>query len=41
MKVLQQNTGGKKIVSEGTLHLDDLKEGWLRFYRPVPAMSEK
>jgi len=32
--LLEQNGNGKKIVSEGTYRLDDLKEGWLRVYRP-------
>jgi hypothetical protein len=27
---------GKKVVLEGSLTLDDLKEGWIRVYRPVP-----
>jgi hypothetical protein len=33
--VLQQNVAGEKIVSQGVLHLEDLKAGWLRFYRPA------
>jgi hypothetical protein len=33
--ILHQNYNGKKVVMEDTLHLGDLKEGWLRFYRPV------
>ncbi len=33
--ILQQNTGGKKIVSAATLHLADLKEGWIRIYQPI------
>jgi hypothetical protein len=32
--VLQQNVNGKRVVAEGTYRLDDLKEGWLRVYRP-------
>ena len=37
VRVLHQNFGGKKIVQETTLHLGDLKEGWLRFYHPTAA----
>jgi hypothetical protein len=32
--VLEQNGNGKRYVIEGTYRLDDLKEGWLRVYRP-------
>jgi len=35
VKILHQNFGGKKVVHETTLRLNDLQEGWLRFYRPV------
>src|SRR4051812_26299630 len=33
--VFHQNFGGKKVVMNATYKLADLKEGWLRFYRPV------
>ena len=33
--IFHQNFGGKKIVMNATYKLGDLKEGWLRFYRPV------
>jgi len=33
--VFHQNFGGKKIVMTATYKLPDLKEGWLRFYRPI------
>lgn len=35
IRTLHQNYAGKKVVMDGILHLGDLKEGWLRFYRPV------
>ena len=35
MKVFEQNFNGKRFVMESTLRPLDLKEGWLRFYRPV------
>ena len=35
IRIFQQNYGGKRVVMDGVLHLNDLKEGWLRFYRPV------
>src|SRR5215204_1043269 len=33
--IFHQNFGGKKVVMNATCKLADLKEGWLRFYRPV------
>jgi len=33
--IFHQNFGGKKIVMNATYKLADLKEGWLRFYRPI------
>ena len=33
--IFHQNFGGKKIVMTATYKLADLKEGWLRFYRPI------
>lgn len=33
--IFHQNFGGKRIVMNATYELDDLKEGWLRFYRPT------
>jgi len=41
VKILHQNFGGKKVVQELTLRLNDLQEGWLRFYRPVADPSPK
>jgi hypothetical protein len=34
--VLHQNWNGNRTVHEQTLLLPDLKDGWLRVYRPVP-----
>jgi hypothetical protein len=36
VEVLHQNMGGKRFVRSDTLRLGDLKDGWLRFYRPIP-----
>src|SRR5258705_9557696 len=33
--IFHQNFGGKKVVMNATYKLGDLKEGWLRFYRPL------
>lgn len=33
--VLEQNSGGRKTVGEGTIRLGDLQSGWLKVYRPV------
>ena len=33
--ILHQNYRGQKKVLSGTLKLADLKEGWIRIYRPV------
>src|SRR5882672_5968666 len=33
--IFHQNFGGKKTVMNATYKLADLKEGWLRFYRPT------
>jgi len=35
IRIFHQNYGGKRVVMDGVLHPADLKEGWLRFYRPV------
>lgn len=35
LKILEQNANGRKTVAEAALHLDDLKEGWIRIYHPV------
>ncbi|MGD0656232.1 MAG: CHAP domain-containing protein, partial [Thermoguttaceae bacterium] len=35
LTILQQNIGGKKFVTEATIHLNDLKTGWIRVYQPV------
>ena len=34
--IYHQNYGGKKVVMDATLYPDDLKEGWIRVYRPIP-----
>ena len=36
IRILHQNHNGDKTVADGTLVLTDLKEGWLRFYHPIP-----
>jgi hypothetical protein len=41
IKILHQNFAGKQVVQEMTMKLNDLKEGWLRFYRPVPEAAGK
>jgi hypothetical protein len=41
LKILQQNYAGKKTVVDGTLRLDELTEGWIRIYRPVPDEPDK
>ena len=35
IKVLEQNYNNQKFVVENAYRLNDLKAGWLRFYRPV------
>jgi hypothetical protein len=35
--IFEQNANGVRTVQDGSLKLADLKEGWLRFYRPIPA----
>lgn len=35
-QILHQNWAGKKTVAEATLAVRDLKDGWLRVYRPQP-----
>jgi len=35
IKIYQQNSSGKRFVTEGVLYIDDLKEGWIRVYRPT------
>lgn len=37
LMVLHQNWAGKKTVGEATIKLADLKEGWVKVYRPLPA----
>ncbi len=34
--VLHQNWSGKRVVGEATLALRDLKDGWVKVYRPQP-----
>ena len=36
LRIFHQNYAGKRIVMDGTLYPEDLKEGWIRIYRPVP-----
>jgi hypothetical protein len=33
--ILQQNTNGKRVVTEATQVLTDMQSGWLKVYRPV------
>lgn len=35
VRIYHQNFGGKMVVLEGSLTLDDLKAGWFRVYRPL------
>jgi hypothetical protein len=35
LTVFEQNVNGKKIVTEKTYRLNDLKTGWVRVYRPA------
>lgn len=35
-EVLQQNVNGKKTVGLATIRVNDLKEGWVKVYRPQP-----
>jgi len=39
--IFHQNYGGKKVVMNATYKLGDLKEGWLRFYRPILKTSAR
>jgi hypothetical protein len=39
--VFQQNSGGHKYVTTATFRLNELKEGWMRFYHPQPGHSAK
>jgi hypothetical protein len=36
LTVFEQNVAGKKIVMVKTFRLNELNNGWLRVYRPVP-----
>jgi hypothetical protein len=36
IRTLHQNHNGDRTVQAGVLKLGDLKEGWLRFYQPIP-----
>jgi hypothetical protein len=36
LSLLQQNSGGKRYVTEATQVLTDMQAGWLKVYRPVP-----
>lgn len=37
LHILHQNWNGVRSVMRGTQQIADLKQGWLRIYRPVPA----
>lgn len=37
LRILHQNYGTHKLVTEARLRLSDLRNGWLRVYEPVPA----
>ena len=41
VKIYQQNHNGKRVVLHDTLYTDDLKQGWMRVYRPVADAAEK
>lgn len=34
--VYHQNSGGRLFITKGEYGLDDLKDGWVRVYRPLP-----
>ena len=36
LRIFHQNYAGKRVVMDGTLYPEDLKDGWIRVYRPVP-----
>lgn len=38
--IYEQNSNGKKIVSESVLRLNDLREGRIRIYRPIALESK-
>jgi hypothetical protein len=38
LKIYQQNFRHQKIVTEDRLRLPDLREGWIRIYRPAPRV---
>lgn len=40
LKTFEQNSNGKKYVQQHSLHLDDLKEGWIRIYEPEPQKAK-
>jgi hypothetical protein len=35
--ILDQHVGGREYVERTVLRLQDLRRGWMRFYRPVPV----
>ncbi len=39
--VLEQNVGGKRMVVKSTYRLGDLKEGWIRAYRPAAQSNQQ
>jgi len=41
LKIFDQNSNGQRVVKEGQIRLNDLKSGWLRFYRPIPTNEPK
>ena len=36
IRILHQNHNGDRTVQDGTIRLNALQEGWLRFYQPLP-----
>lgn len=36
LAMIQQHVGGGHVVVEGAIRLDQLSNGWIRFYRPIP-----
>jgi hypothetical protein len=37
IKIYEQNSNGRRIVTSGRISLSSLKEGWIRIYRPHSA----
>ena len=35
IQILEQNSGGRRFVTRGTLNVDEMHQGWIRIYHPV------